>query len=290
MELSVYRLNVGSCNGCDIEVVAALAQRFGAEKLGVKVVDEPEKANALLITGILNRKMTETLREVYQKIREPKIVVAVGTCAVSSGIFGGSYAVAGTADELIPVSDYVPGCAPSPHEIIAGLADAVGRGRPRYLVPLGFRGLPEVDREKCTGCGACVMGCPASAIELERDGMKVKIICIHEKCISCGSCEELCPEDAVKLAEERHPSSKRKEEMKRETEEPLVACPVCGGPSLPEKQAKVALERAVGENPLLGEFLGELEKTIRACQQCRRSGERISTAKALLYRIAAKAT
>ncbi|MFN4133657.1 MAG: 4Fe-4S binding protein [Candidatus Hadarchaeales archaeon] len=288
-EISVYRLNIGSCNGCDIEVVSVLASRFGVENLGVRVVDEPEKANALVLTGILNRKMVDVLREVYQKIQEPKIVVAVGSCAVSSGIFGGSYAAGGVSDEVIPVTAYVPGCAPSPHEIISAIAEAVALPKGEFSAPGGFRGLPKVNEEKCTGCGACVISCPALAIEMKDDGGRRKITYFYERCISCGRCEEVCPEEAVKLEQKRHPASRKKEEMKDEADEPLAVCPVCGGASLPEKQVKVILERATFEAPLLMEFMGELEKTVRICQQCRRNGVRISEAKAALYRIGLKA-
>ena len=122
-----YLCNAGSCNGCDIENVAMVTPRYDIERLGIKVVGSPRHADALLVTGPVTRKMAHRLRRVYDQMPEPKVVIAVGACAVSGGVFYESYTLEGPLDNVLPVDVYVPGCPPRPEAIIHGAALAIAK-------------------------------------------------------------------------------------------------------------------------------------------------------------------
>jgi len=113
--------NSGSCNGCDIEILATLTPRYDVERLGIKLQGSPRHADVLICTGPVTLQSKERLRRVYEQMPEPKFVVAVGSCAISGGAFQGCYNVVGRIDEVIPVDVYVPGCPPRPEAIIDGL-------------------------------------------------------------------------------------------------------------------------------------------------------------------------
>ena len=113
--------NSGSCNGCDIEILATLTPRYDVERLGVKLQGSPRHADILICTGPVTRQSQERLRRIYEQMPEPKYVVAVGSCAISGGVFQGCYNVVGHVDQIIPVDVYVPGCPPRPQAIIDGL-------------------------------------------------------------------------------------------------------------------------------------------------------------------------
>ena len=120
--LWVLHFNTGACNGCDIEVLAAFSPRYDPERLGVRLAPSPRHADVILVTGALTRKSAEALRRLYEQMPGPKYVVAVGTCAVSGGVFRGSYSVLGGADKAVPVDIYIPGCPPRPEVIVEALA------------------------------------------------------------------------------------------------------------------------------------------------------------------------
>lgn len=113
--------NSGSCNGCDIEILATLTPRFDLERMGVKLQGSPRHADILLCTGPVTRQARERLLRVYEQMPNPKFVVAVGSCSISGGVFQGCYNVMGGIDEVIPVNAYIPGCPPRPEAIIDGL-------------------------------------------------------------------------------------------------------------------------------------------------------------------------
>ena len=114
--------NSGSCNGCDIEILATLTPRYDLERLGVKLQGSPRHADVLVCTGPVTRQSRDRLRRIYDQMPEPKFVVAVGACGISGGAFRGCYNIMGGVDEVIPVDVYVPGCAPRPEAIIQGVA------------------------------------------------------------------------------------------------------------------------------------------------------------------------
>jgi len=120
-------LNTGSCNGCDIEVLATLTPRYDVERLGCLLVGSPRHADALIVTGIVIRQMLPRMIRVYKQIPEPKVVVAIGSCAISGGAFVGSYVMEGPVDGIIPVDAYVTGCPPRPEAIVKGLVTALNR-------------------------------------------------------------------------------------------------------------------------------------------------------------------
>jgi len=121
----IFHLNTGSCNGCDIEIVAAFAPRYDLERFGCLLVGSPRHADVLLVTGPVTRQMLPRLIRVYEQIPEPKVVVAVGTCASSGSPFLGSEMVEGPVDRIIPVDVYVIGCPPRPEAIVKGVVTAV---------------------------------------------------------------------------------------------------------------------------------------------------------------------
>ena len=117
----ILHFNSGSCNACDIELLAAITPRFDVERFGIKVVPSPRHADILVVTGPVTRQAAPRLKRIYEQMPNPKYVMALGTCACSGGIFRGSYAVMGGVDKVIPVDVYVPGCPPRPEAIIDGI-------------------------------------------------------------------------------------------------------------------------------------------------------------------------
>jgi len=122
--LWVFHLNTGSCNGCDIEIVAGLTPRYDLERFGIKLVGSPKHADVLLVTGPVTEKMADRVLRVYEQTPDPKAVIVVGTCGTSGGVFYNSYNLRGSVDKIIPVDVYVPGCPVRPENIINGVLQA----------------------------------------------------------------------------------------------------------------------------------------------------------------------
>jgi len=114
----ILHMNTGSCNGCDIEVVAALTPRFDVERFGILLKGTPRHADVLVCTGPVTRQMRDRLVRIYEQMPYPKFVVAVGSCACSGGVFRDCYSALGGIDSVIPVSAYVPGCPSRPEALI----------------------------------------------------------------------------------------------------------------------------------------------------------------------------
>jgi NADH-quinone oxidoreductase B subunit len=113
--------NTGSCNGCDIEILDTLTPRYDIERFGIKLQGSPRHADVLICTGPVTRQSRERLIRIYEQMPEPKFVVAVGSCALSGGVFQGCYNIMGGIDKVIPVNAYIPGCPPRPEAIIKGV-------------------------------------------------------------------------------------------------------------------------------------------------------------------------
>lgn len=123
----ILHLNTGGCNGCDIELVAALTPRYDVERFGILLRGSPRHADVIVVTGPITVQMKERVRRIYDQTPEPKFVVAVGQCACSGGVFRNCYSVIGGVDKVIPVDLYIPGCPPKPEAIIYGIAQLVDR-------------------------------------------------------------------------------------------------------------------------------------------------------------------
>jgi len=129
----VYHVNAGACNNCDIEILELLTPRFDVERLGVVLVPSPRHADALLVTGICTRQIRPRLQEIYEQTAKPCLVVCVGTCACTGGIFHKAWHFAGPVDEAVREVDpnamivYIPGCPPKPEAMISGIAQALAK-------------------------------------------------------------------------------------------------------------------------------------------------------------------
>jgi Ni,Fe-hydrogenase III small subunit/formate hydrogenlyase subunit 6/NADH:ubiquinone oxidoreductase subunit I len=125
--LHVRQVDAGSCNGCELEITATTNPVFDLERFGIHFVASPRHADLLLVTGPVTRNMEVALRQTYDATPEPRVVVAVGACGCSGGIFGeGTYASVGSVDRVLPVDVYVPGCPPRPQAILNALLVAMG--------------------------------------------------------------------------------------------------------------------------------------------------------------------
>lgn len=120
----VLHYDASSCNGCDIEVLACLTPMYDAERLGVVNTGNPKHADIFVITGSVNEQNIDVIKNLYNQMPDPKVVVAVGICAATGGIFKDCYNVQGGVDQVLPVDVYVPGCAARPEAIIEGIAKA----------------------------------------------------------------------------------------------------------------------------------------------------------------------
>jgi Ni,Fe-hydrogenase III small subunit/formate hydrogenlyase subunit 6/NADH:ubiquinone oxidoreductase subunit I len=125
--LHVRQVDAGSCNGCELEIAATTNPLYDLERFGIHLVASPRHADLLLVTGPVTRNMEIALRRTYDAAPEPRVVVAVGACGCSGGIFGeDTYAAVGGVDRVLPVDVYIPGCPPRPQAILNGLLVAMG--------------------------------------------------------------------------------------------------------------------------------------------------------------------
>ncbi|MDD6320922.1 MAG: NADH-quinone oxidoreductase subunit NuoB [Oscillospiraceae bacterium] len=122
--LWLYHINAGSCNGCDIEIVAALTPRYDAERLGCKLCGSPRQADIVLVSGPVTLQSRDRLIRTLAQVPEPYCVVSVGSCPCSGNVFKGSYAICGPLEKYCHVDVSVAGCTPKPEAIMAGIAQA----------------------------------------------------------------------------------------------------------------------------------------------------------------------
>ena len=125
--LAIREVDAGSCNGCEIEITGLTSPVYDSERFGIHFVASPRHADLLLVTGPVTRNMEIPLRKTYEATPDPKLVVAVGDCARTCGVFRGSYAIVGSVDAVIPVDAFVAGCPPEPADILRGILTALGR-------------------------------------------------------------------------------------------------------------------------------------------------------------------
>lgn len=125
--VQVRHVDAGSCNGCEIEVSGAFSPVYDAERFGARLVASPRHADALLVTGVVTRNMAQPLRHTLAAVPQPRTVIAVGDCARNCGVFAGGYGVVGSVADVVPVDVEVPGCPPTPAQIVDALRSVTGR-------------------------------------------------------------------------------------------------------------------------------------------------------------------
>lgn len=125
--LQIRHVDAGSCNGCEVEVGGAFGSVYDAERFGARLVASPRHADALLVTGVVTRNMAEPLRATLEATPLPRRVIACGDCAVNGGLFKGAYGVVGAVGDVVPVDVEIPGCPPTPSQIIAALRSVTGK-------------------------------------------------------------------------------------------------------------------------------------------------------------------
>jgi Ni,Fe-hydrogenase III small subunit/ferredoxin len=125
--LHIREVDAGSCNGCEVEIAGLNSPIYDIERFGIHFAASPRHADMLLVTGPVTRNMELALRKTYDAMPAPRLVVAVGACGCSGGIFGRNYAICGGVDSVIPVDVYIPGCPPNPHALLHGILLAIGR-------------------------------------------------------------------------------------------------------------------------------------------------------------------
>ena len=278
----VMRVDCSSCNGCDIEMLATLATRYNLSHLNIEVTYQPEEANILVVTGGVNHKTAKELKKIYEKMKEPKVVVAMGTCALTKCVFQKGYSMIGPVDRFIPVTAYVFGCPPRPQNLLKAIISALGceplPADDFWKIPEEFRGMIKHDEEKCIGCGSCVEMCPSFAIRLEEDANRKDIVFNLAKCSYCGQCEEVCPVDAINLVEEPTPIYKDRNLgllhgcMAREM------CKVCGRFWHTEAQHRFII-KMLKEKGLGQEVLKKAEVTLSTCTLCKHNSNYITQTK-----------
>src|SRR5437016_4673499 len=129
--LNIRQLDAGSCNGCEAEITALNNPYYDLERFGIHFVASPKHADMLLVTGPVTRHMAAAVKKTYEAMPAPKLVVAVGACGCSGGIFADSYAVVGPIDRGVPVDGYIPGCPPTPSMLLTGILEVLRRTRKR---------------------------------------------------------------------------------------------------------------------------------------------------------------
>ena len=291
-KISVYRFMSAGCNGCDVQILECLVPRYKLGELGIEVVFAPEEANVLAVTGGINVKGKEELRSAYEKIKPPKLVIAVGNCATTKEIFDKGYPMVGPPDQILPVNFYIAGCPPRPQAIVTAIAKALGTALEEkedyWVAPEGFRGKHEFDSEKCIGCGACAEVCSSDAIDvLEEEGKRV-IKVDYGHCSFCGFCEDECPTQAITLTKEYHLLADNRNMINVTNEVDLFRCVSCGKYFIPIRQIDWAIENIVEKVGTYKEFTDDLKEAMKLCPNCRGEISNIRNAKKLLERLSSK--
>jgi formate hydrogenlyase subunit 7 len=127
--LHVFLVDVGSCNACNLEVLGLANPYYDLQRLGIFFTNSPRHADVLLVVGVPTRAMVVPLRRAFEALPEPKAVVAVGACPISGGVFAGTPGLTAALSEVVPVDVFVPGCPPTPVQILDGLLRVTGRAR-----------------------------------------------------------------------------------------------------------------------------------------------------------------
>lgn len=128
----LYRINTGSCNGCDVELATtAMIPRYDVERLGCRYCGSPKHADIVHFTGLMTTRLKDQVYRLWAEVPEPKVTVAVGICPITGCVYTDSYAVEGPVDRHIPIDVNILGCPPRPQAILAGVAKAIALWRER---------------------------------------------------------------------------------------------------------------------------------------------------------------
>jgi formate hydrogenlyase subunit 7 len=125
--LQIRHVDAGSCNGCEVEIAGAFGPVYDAERFGARLVASPRHADALLVTGVVTRNMAGPLHATIEATPQPRRVIACGDCALNRGVFADAYGVVGAVGEVVPVDVEIPGCPPTPSQIIEALRSVTGK-------------------------------------------------------------------------------------------------------------------------------------------------------------------
>ncbi|MGV0581691.1 MULTISPECIES: NADH-quinone oxidoreductase subunit B family protein [Mycolicibacterium] len=125
--VQIRHVDAGSCNGCEVEIGGAFGPVYDAEQYGARLVASPRHADALLVTGVVTRNMAEPLRNTVEATPKPRVVIACGDCALNRGVFAEAYGVVGAVGDVVPVDVEIPGCPPTPDQIVAALRSVTGK-------------------------------------------------------------------------------------------------------------------------------------------------------------------
>lgn len=243
----LFRINTGSCNGCDVELaVTSAVAEFDVEQLGCRYTESAREADILLITGPLTVAAKEEVLRLYAETPRHRVTVAVGVCPVSGGVFRDSYAVDGPLERHLPVDVNVPGCPPRPQALLAGIAEALELRRvrlgeetavrqPAATDNFPARGRLAYDASSCVDCRVCRHVCAAGAIRFEEKGKGVELTLWHNSCVFCGLCSHYCPTGALSVTGDwqlAHRAADRFRLVER-GEVSYAPCSGCGEPLIP---------------------------------------------------------
>jgi len=274
MALKVFRFDASGCNGCDIEILSAVLNPE-YDLAGIEVVDSPDKAEAMIVTGGGNEKTAALLKDAHGKLLEPKLVIAMGACAASMCVFKDGYIMRGPVDALIPVNYFVLGCPPRPQNLARAVHALTESGNlhsePIWLGPEGLRGRMSHDPEKCTACGACVNMCPSGAIDLLEEEGRFRIVFNLWKCSFCGTCQNVCPEEAVKLTSDYYIQGREKSALVETNPMEREHCWVCGKPHITAAQRKAVSSRILSHAPSLAPLSAEIDASLCICPGCKQT-------------------
>jgi ech hydrogenase subunit C len=286
MALKVFRFDASGCNGCDIEILSAVLNPE-YDLAGIEVVDSPEKAEAMIVTGGGNEKTAALLKDAHEKLLEPRLVIAMGACAASMCVFKDAYIMRGPVDALIPVNYFVLGCPPRPQNLARAVHALTESGNlhsePIWLGPEGLRGRMSHDPEKCTACGACVNMCPSGAIDLLEEDGRFRIVFHLWKCSFCGTCQNVCPEEAVKLTSECYLHGQEKMPFQVQGDMPREACAICGKPHLTSIQKKAVLSRILEHDSDMRARQEDVTLSLGICAACKARPPHVSRARKRMF-------
>ncbi|TAM64825.1 oxidoreductase [Mycobacterium sp.] len=125
--VQVRHVDAGSCNGCEVEISGAFGPVYDVERFGARLVASPRHADALLVTGVVTRNMAGPLQTTVAATPRPRRVIACGDCALNRGVFKDAYGVVGAVADVVPVDVEIPGCPPTPSQIVAALRSVTGK-------------------------------------------------------------------------------------------------------------------------------------------------------------------